>query len=100
MVSASGEAPAPAAALFGDDQQRAPAPMRERGGAPVVEAVLHLAVRHVRSTRMTTMSATTPMGTLTRKTQRQPSMPEERAAPAKNPPITGPERRWRRPRPP
>jgi hypothetical protein len=40
--------------------------------------------------RATTASAAMPMGTLMRKTQRQPVMPSTVAWPAKNPPTTGP----------
>ena len=42
------------------------------------------------STLATTTSATTPIGTLTRKIQRHPSMPRMVFAPARRPPITGP----------
>lgn len=42
------------------------------------------------STRITTPKAMMPMGTLTRNTQRQPSMPTMLAWPAKAPPTTGP----------
>ncbi len=42
------------------------------------------------STLATTNSATTPIGTLTRNTQRQPVMPMISDWPAKKPPTTGP----------
>ncbi len=38
----------------------------------------------------TTARAITPIGTLTRNTQRQPASPRISPAPAKNPPMTGP----------
>ncbi len=40
--------------------------------------------------RATTTSAMKPIGTLTRKTQRQPVMPRMLDWPAKVPPMTGP----------
>ncbi|CAM3963725.1 hypothetical protein TSOC111612_23365 [Tsukamurella ocularis] len=43
-----------------------------------------------RSTRETTASATMPIGTFTRKTQRQPEMPRMLSAPENTPPSTGP----------
>ena len=39
---------------------------------------------------MTTKSATIPIGTLTRNTQRHPEMPRKEVRPAKKPPMTGP----------
>ncbi len=42
------------------------------------------------STLATTNSATAPIGTLTRKIQRQPSMPAMVAWPDSTPPMTGP----------
>ena len=42
------------------------------------------------STLATTTSATMPIGTLIRKTQRQPVMPRMVSAPAKKPPMIGP----------
>jgi len=42
------------------------------------------------STLFTTTRATRPMGTLTRKTHRQPEMVRMLGCPAKKPPITGP----------
>ena len=42
------------------------------------------------STLATTISATMPIGTLIRKTQRQPVMPRMVSAPAKKPPMIGP----------
>jgi hypothetical protein len=39
---------------------------------------------------VTTTSAASAIGTLTRKTQRQPVMPAKVSMPAKNPPTTGP----------
>jgi len=40
--------------------------------------------------RKMTTSATSPIGTLTRKTHRQPVMPRIESLPARRPPITGP----------
>jgi hypothetical protein len=42
------------------------------------------------STRPTIASATMPIGTLMRNTQRQPAMPSSVSWPAKKPPTTGP----------
>jgi hypothetical protein len=39
---------------------------------------------------VTTISAMMPIGTFTRNTQRQPSIPATVPAPAKKPPTTGP----------
>ena len=42
------------------------------------------------STRATTISAMTPIGTFTKNTQRQPARPMMEFAPASAPPTTGP----------
>ena len=42
------------------------------------------------STRSTINSAAMPIGTFTRKTQRQPTMPRMVLVPAKKPPTSGP----------
>ena len=84
--------PAPDAALLGDDEQRHERD-DERERARPVDAVLDVrSVRQVQHPR-TTISATMPIGTLMRNTQRQPAMPRIVSAPAKNPPITGPSTR-------
>ena len=42
------------------------------------------------STRITTISATRPIGTFTRKIQRQPEIPAIESTPDSRPPMTGP----------
>jgi hypothetical protein len=57
--------------------------------APVVDAVVPPGVRDVQRAGDES-SETMPIGTFTRKTQRQPAKPRIVSCPARNPPTTGP----------